>query len=151
MPSGTNNDNERRDTTMQAMEIKQLKRFALNRIGIAAVAVGTLAVGIVGAVALQDATTGSERVAVAESQAVPRVAQTDSMRFLELNTLLPTRASVSATSVAQMLFLEQNVLPEAPVVWETQSVAEMRFLELNTDLPGTAPYDAHPFDAETPR
>lgn len=120
---------------MQAMESTTVKRFSVKRIGIAAVALGTLAIGLAGASALQDTTqTGSDArpVAVMRSARVDPAAR---VRFIEWNTQLPS-AVAPVRSAAEIAFLEANMLPEAaPVV---RTAEDMRFWEANM-LPEAAP------------
>jgi hypothetical protein len=155
---GTAHSAHREDTTMQAREITTVKRFSVTRMGIAVAAAGTLALGLVGANALQDATRdGNDARPVAVTRgsapvdqaarirftewntqlpaAVAPVRTYGEIRFLEQNTTLPTGTTTVARSYSDIRFLEQNLLPEASVVAPVQTAAEMRFLEVNTQLP----------------
>ena len=140
---------------MQAMEIK---RFAVNRIGIAAIAIGTLAAGLVGANAAYDAMTGDN---VAKVTSVTRTSQGDALgemrfrrlrpgaddgapvqslaetRFLEQNIVLPSVALSSAPSFADIRLKEMNALPGDDAA-PGRSLTRIRFLEQNMNLPSPA-------------
>lgn len=120
---------------MQAVEIK---RLAVHRIGIAAVAIGTLAAGLVGASALYDTTNDSDVGAVAVTHNVAGPSAADTMRFLEWNTNLPALSARSVQSAAEIQFLEWNTLMPGQSGRPVQSFADMTFLDWNTTLPGAA-------------
>jgi hypothetical protein len=117
--------------TMQAVEIK---RVTVHRIGIAAVAIGTLVAGIAGANAFYDAIQDSEVGAFVETRVVSRPSAADTYRFLEWNNNLPARSTEPVQQTAEIQFLEWNTLlpgTAAPRV----DANTTRFLEINV-LPG---------------
>jgi hypothetical protein len=113
----------------------KIKRFAVHRIGIAALAIGTLAAGLVGANALYDATQDSELGAVAETSNISRTSPADTMRFLEWNTNLPASSAEPAQSEADIRFLELNTILPGLSASTVRGHVETRFLEMNV-LPG---------------
>jgi hypothetical protein len=111
---------------MQAMEITLVKR-----IGIAAVALGTLTIGLVGANAVQDATqAGSDARPVAVTRSIAPVDQAAQTRYIEWNTQLPS-AVAPVRSAAEIAFLEQNVMLPTGSVAVAPSIEQIRFLEMN--------------------
>lgn len=107
----------RRDTTMQAMEIKWP---AVNRIVVAGIAVAILTAGTIGGILLNQSEKGTDSVRHIGIPSLPAssVTQAEHTRYLEQNTELPAGgsvdsmsrqvASVSSQSVEQMLYIEQN-------------------------------------------
>lgn len=116
---------------MQAMEIK---RFTVNRIGIAAIAIGTLTAGLVGAHAAYDAMTDRDVTLGGASPRVVQPEQMSAMRFLEWNVDLPT-AGARVQSFAEARFLEQNIVLPSESLSSPQRFADIRLKEMNV-LPG---------------
>ncbi|CAN5652441.1 hypothetical protein BH24CHL1_BH24CHL1_17920 [soil metagenome] len=115
------------------MHAVDIKRFMVHQIGIAAVAIGVLTAGIIGTGLLSDVTPNSGAVTV--STGTRRVSQTETMRYLELNTQLPATITAPVRTSAVMIFLEQNTLLPDQTFAVTHGFAEIRFLEMNTVLP----------------
>lgn len=118
------------------MHAVDIRHFTVSQIGIAALAIGVLAAGIIGFMALSDVTSDSGSLAAPAG--IRQVSQTDTMRFLELNTQLPNAAAAPALTSTEIRFLEMNtILPDAAPAL-TRGIEEILFFEMNTLLPGEA-------------
>lgn len=115
------------------MQALQVKRLAVQRMGMLALALGTLVIGLVGATMLRSAAGHDTSGAIVVAHSAPHVTQLSTLRFLEANTQLPAAAAQPALSMADWRFAEANQLPVAASV--TTSMARTRFLEQNTYLP----------------
>jgi hypothetical protein len=126
------------------MQALRLKRFAIHRIGVAAAAIGTLAIGLTGVNTIQDAVTGSDVGAAAVILSTHDTDPAQTMRFLEWNTQIPAAVAPQAPSEAEMRFIEWNTQLPSQTITRTTNEAEMRFLELNMFLPGMVVQPAVP-------
>lgn len=114
---------------MQAMKVKSVERFSIKRIWIAAVALGTLTIGLVGTTALLDATwAGSDARPVAVTRSIAPIDQSARIRYLEWNSQLPSAVAPVRTA-AEIAFLEMNELPQASP--QRVDYADMHFAEIN--------------------
>ena len=109
---------------MQAKEIT-----VGQRIGIAAVAIGTLAVSLVGANELIDETeVPVSDVAIIAPQHAPRVSKSDRMPYLEMNTQGPAVSTEPVTSAADRADLDENTIPPTGTGAVVRSFEDIRFL-----------------------